>query len=157
MAINHASCDHERTPKARAACRRAGGQSPRRRELNTDGFGDFLKEIPETSSGVRVKARPSDVMHTRRSGRYGALRALSDAPNVVRTFIALCEARGFTMNEAAVDQGFSIEVYSSRGAARVTWDGDEVAWFTRLGYTSITTRVRTVKQVWNVLGVKEKS
>lgn len=69
----------------------------------------------------------------------------------MRVFIERCEELGFKINPMPVETGHSIEVYSSRGAGRVTWDGEKTAWFTRLGYTSITTRVSNAGEVWKVL------
>lgn len=86
--------------------------------------------------------------------RAGAeLRALADAPERIRVFIARCRELGFEIVEAPVEIGHSLEVHSSRGAGRVTWEGERVAWFTRLGYTSITSRVSNLREVWKVLGV----
>lgn len=151
--IDHSSCDHERTPKARAACRRKGG--PRGEMI--DGHyveGPRLQEVKRRSerpSVSRKASRANDDTHTPHWRPQHVLKALSEAPARVRDFIERCEDRGFKINPMPVEVGYSIEVYSSRGAGRVTWEGEKVAWFTRLGYTSITTRVTNYREVWKVL------
>lgn len=140
MPIDHSSCAHPRTPAGRAACRRAqGGATP-------------TKQRPERPVGTSRERHPSDASYWRRGGRTDALKALNEAPARVRVFIERCKELGFEITAKPVEVGHSIEVYSSRGAGRVTWEGERVSWFTRLGHTSITSRVTSFREVWAVLG-----
>lgn len=144
--IDHSTCTHLRTPAGRSVCRRQMSHIPAH-------DAPVIKQAREASIERSAKVRPHDVMQTRRSRSSGALRALSDAPTRVRVFIKRCEVHGFEVTEVPVKLGFSLEIHSSRGAGRVTWNGEAVQWFTRLGYTSITTRVKNLHEVWEALGV----
>lgn len=136
MPIDHSACTHPRTPKGRAACRRAGNVAPSQRPVET------TKE-----------RRPSDDTRTTRRRAGADLRALADAPARVRVFIERCRELGLEITEAPVEVGHSLEVYSSRGAGRVTWEGERVAWFTRVGWSSVTRRVTSQVEVCSKLGI----
>lgn len=138
MPIDHSSCAHPRTPAGRAACRRAGG----------------VKQRPEKPAEATKAPRVRNDTRVTWPRRSGALKALADAPARVRVFIERCQELGLEVKESHVEIGHSLEVFSHRGAGRVTWEGERVAWFTRLGWTSITTRVTSMVEVCKSLGIE---
>lgn len=138
MPIDHSSCDHERTPKARAACRRAKGSTPVKQRAERPVEATKARHTTNDTRAPRWRATDT-------------LKALCDAPARVRDFVNRCGEQGWEITPVPVEVGHSLEVHSSRGAGRVTWEGERTAWFTRLGYTSITTRVSNCREVWKVL------
>jgi hypothetical protein len=69
-------------------------------------------------------------------------------------FIERCQELGLDVHEVHVEIGHSLEVFSHRGAGQVTWEGERVAWFTRIGWSSITRRVTSMVEVCKALGIE---
>lgn len=135
--IDHSSCDHERTPKARAACRRQQGTTP-------------TKQRPERPPEATYEAPTSRRTRTRLPDVTDVLKASSDTPARVRTFLNVALTRGMRVQPNQVERGTSFHVLSEVGAITVTWDGKEVGWFARYGFSSLSRRIK-FEQVWDAL------
>lgn len=146
MAINHSECTHPRTPAGRAACRRASSHIPEHDAPATRKARENVVEAPK-------ERRPRNVTQTRLPSAEDVLRGLDEVPVSIRKFLAAARTKNLRIQPNRVDRGTSFHVLSEEGAITVTWDGDEVAWFARRGFSSLSRRIE-FKEVWNTLDGK---
>lgn len=138
MAISHANCTHPRTPAGRAACRRG---------TTTKAPKEARQNVVEATNTRRVRRdTPAKLPSV-----LDVLRGLDDIPARVRTFLNVAMTRGLRIQPNRVERGTSFHVLSEEGAITVTWDADEIAWFARRGFSSLSQRIE-FKEVWKVLG-----
>lgn len=149
MAINHSECTHPRTPAGRAACRRAMSHVP---EHDAPAIQRARKQRENVVEAPKER-RPRNVSQMRLPSAEDVLRGLDEIPARVRTFLNVARSKGLRIQPNAVERGTSFHVLSEEGAVTVTWEGNEIAWFARRGFSSLARRI-DFKEVWNTLDGK---